>query len=213
MAKKVQKYEGSGITVHFDPNRCMHAGRCVHELPEVFDVNRRPWIMPDAADAETVVVMVNACPSGALSYEKGGEPQTGCKPDRNHATVMPDGPLYLHAGMTINGEPQPTCRAALCRCGATKNPPFCDGEHKAVGFRDRADPTSGAIDENSAVDGCLEIVAIEDGPLMLRGGCEVRNIKDELMAKGDELFLCRCGASDNKPYCDGSHNKIGFRSK
>lgn len=213
MAKKVQKYNGDKVTVYFDPNRCMHAGRCVRELPEVFDVNRRPWIIPDAADAETVVAMVNACPSGALSYEKNGKHQAGSKPDKNHVTVMPDGPLYLHAEMAINGEEQSTCRAALCRCGATKNPPYCDGEHKTAGFKDRAGSISGDVDENIAVDGCLEIVSIKDGPLMVRGGCEVRTVKGEVVAKSEESFFCRCGASENKPFCDGSHNKIGFRSK
>lgn len=212
MVKKIQTYEGEKITVHFDPNRCMHAGKCVRELPQVFDVNRRPWVMPDGSDVGVVAEMVLSCPSGALSCEVDGTLKVGDKPVMNSATVMPDGPLYLHAEMTINGEDQPTCRAALCRCGATKNPPFCDGAHKQAGFKDAATDLSGSVDDAVGTDGSLEVVAIQDGPLMIRGGCEVRNIKGEVVAKGQELFFCRCGAAESKPFCDGSHNRINFRS-
>ena len=212
MTKKIQFYEGQKITVWFDPNRCMHAGKCVRELPDVFKPNDRPWVYPDAADAETIAAMVVTCPSGALTCVKDGVEHLGNKPADNHVTVMPDGPLYLHAEMTINGEEQPTCRAALCRCGATKNPPFCDGAHKQAGFKDAATDLSGSVNDAVETDGRLEIVAIQDGPLMIRGGCEVRNIKGEVVAKGQELFFCRCGASESKPFCDGSHNRINFRS-
>jgi len=213
VAKKVQTYKGERITVHFDPNRCMHAGKCVRELPQVFDVNRRPWVMPDASDAGVVAETVISCPSGALSCEVDGTLKVGDKPAINSATVMPDGPTYMHAEMSINGEEQPTCRAAICRCGATKNPPFCDGAHKQAGFKDDARDMSSKIDDDVELDGKLEIISIQDGPLMVRGGCEVCNIKGEVVAKGQELFLCRCGASEDKPFCDGSHNKINFRSE
>lgn len=212
MAKKVQKYAGAEITVYFDPNRCMHAGKCVRELPDVFDVNRRPWVMPDAADADVLATMVLTCPSGALTFERDGEVHSGSKPDINSATVMPDGALYIHAEMTINGEEQPTYRAALCRCGKTQRPPYCDNSHKEAGFLHDTQNMQGDIDENVATGGRLEVVAIQDGPLMFRGGCEVRNVNGEVVAKGKELFFCRCGHSENKPFCDGSHNKINFRS-
>ena len=213
MAKRIQTYAGEKITVRFDPNRCMHAGKCVRELPEVFKPNDRPWVYPDAADAADIETMVLTCPSGALSCEVEGKAKLGIKPEKNSVTIMPDGPLYLHAEMTIKGEDQPTCRAALCRCGATKNPPFCDGAHKQAGFKDAATDLGGSVDDAVETDGTLEVVVIQDGPLMVRGGCEVRNVKGEVVAKGQELFFCRCGAAESKPFCDGSHNKINFRSR
>ena len=213
MAKKIQVYEGEKVTVRFDANRCMHAGQCVQNLPDVFKPNDRPWVYPDAADAEAIATVVEACPSGALTYEKGGVEHAGDKPAENSVTVMPNGPLYLHAEMTINGEEQPTCRAALCRCGATKRTPYCDGAHKQISFKDRANDIHGDVGDSVVTSARLEVVGIQDGPLMVRGGCEVRNIKGEVVAKGQELFFCRCGASGNKPFCDGSHNKVNFRSK
>lgn len=75
--KRTEKksYEGRLITVTFEAGRCLHAAECVRGLPEVFDTGRRPWITPDAADAERLVDVVRRCPSGALSYERvdGGE--------------------------------------------------------------------------------------------------------------------------------------------
>ncbi len=213
MTKKIQTYTGKRVTVHFDPQRCMHAGKCVQELPQVFNTEARPWILPDAADASVVAEKVLNCPSGALTCEVDGMLNAGRKPSVNAASVMPDGPLYMHAEMSINGEEQLTCRAALCRCGATKNPPFCDGAHKKTGFKDNACNISVRINAGVKMDGKLEIISIQDGPLMIRGGCEVRNIKGKIVALDKELFFCRCGASESKPFCDGSHNKTHFRSE
>jgi CDGSH-type Zn-finger protein/uncharacterized Fe-S cluster protein YjdI len=212
MTKKLQRYEGRDITVFFDPGRCMHAGKCVRELPEVFKPDSRGgWIFPNEAEADSLAAMVLACPSGALTCELNGKLKSGIYPASNKITVMPDGALYIHAEMSINGEEQPTFRAALCRCGKTSKPPYCDNSHKKAGFKDAARQMQGDI-EDVATDGKLEVVAIQDGPLMVRGGCEVRNVKGEVVARGRELFLCRCGASEAKPFCDGSHNRIAFRS-
>ncbi|MES0372017.1 MAG: CDGSH iron-sulfur domain-containing protein [Mariprofundaceae bacterium] len=213
MTKKLQTYEGDEITVNFDPSRCMHAGNCVRELPEVFrPESRGRWIFPDEADAEVLAAMVLTCPSGALTYTVNGVEHAGNKPAENCATIMPGGPLYLHAEMNINGEDQPTCRASLCRCGATQNPPYCDNSHKAAGFKDDAQVNTNAL-EDVATDCCLEIQSIKDGPLLIKGGCKLQNIKGEAVACCEQLVLCRCGASSNKPYCDGSHIVAGFKSK
>lgn len=212
MIKKIQTYEGEKITVYFDPNRCMHAGNCTRELPEVFKPESGgQWIFPDEADADVLAAMLLTCPSGALTYAMNGVEHLGEKSAENCVTVMPDGPLYVHAEMKINGVDQPTCRAALCRCGATKNPPYCDNAHKSAGFKDGVQTGESSSNENVATDQCLEIQSITDGPLLIKGGCKLRNIKGETIACRNQLFLCRCGASANKPYCDGSHVGIGFK--
>ncbi|WP_367126184.1 (4Fe-4S)-binding protein [Streptomyces phytohabitans] len=61
-------YEGRSVIVTFEAGRCRHAAVCVHGLPEVFDPGARPWVRPDAAEAERVVEVVRRCPSGALRY-------------------------------------------------------------------------------------------------------------------------------------------------
>lgn len=62
-------YEGKSITVTFEARRCQHAAECVRGLPEVFDLDKRPWIQPDGAEAERLAEVVRRCPSGALQYE------------------------------------------------------------------------------------------------------------------------------------------------
>lgn len=66
MAKRLQVYDTPDITVTFDPNLCIHSGRCVRGLPLVFDVSRRRWIRPELAAPEAVAAQVAQCPSGAL---------------------------------------------------------------------------------------------------------------------------------------------------
>lgn len=61
-----KRYTGAAIDVTFDAGMCAHAGECVRGLPSVFDVQARPWIQPDGADAEAVAEVVGRCPSGAL---------------------------------------------------------------------------------------------------------------------------------------------------
>ncbi|MDX8403118.1 MAG: CDGSH iron-sulfur domain-containing protein [Mariprofundaceae bacterium] len=213
MAKKIQTYKGKHITVNFDPNRCMHAGNCVRELPKVFKAESRGgWIFPDAADADVLADMVLTCPSGALGYSRDNEMHAGEKPENNAITIMPDGPLFVHAEMKINGEEQPSYRAALCRCGLTKTPPYCDNSHQSGDFRDTCEVEASSSENNISTDCCLEIQSLTDGPLLIKGGCELKNIRGELIASDEQMVLCRCGASANKPYCDGSHIGIDFKS-
>jgi uncharacterized Fe-S cluster protein YjdI len=61
-------YTGNGITVTFDSEVCIHAGKCVQGLPDVFDVDARPWINVNGASAEVIAAQIDRCPSGALQY-------------------------------------------------------------------------------------------------------------------------------------------------
>ena len=54
------------------------------------------------------------------------------------------------------------------------------------------------------------VTCSRDGPLYLRGNLTVANAEGEPIATAYRLALCRCGASSNKPYCDGSHTEAGF---
>lgn len=55
------------------------------------------------------------------------------------------------------------------------------------------------------------ITPYKNGPLHIMGKLELKDGDDHLIEKAEELFLCRCGNSNNKPYCDGQHKKISFR--
>lgn len=136
---KIRTYEGTGIAIHFDPARGIHAEACVHGLPGVFDAQRRLWIVPGEAAVDTITQVVERCPSGALTYtrtDEGVPESTGdCEPE---IRVEKDGPLYVRGQMVVmdhEGTPVKTGpRAALCRCGQSNNKPFCDHTHVEVGF-------------------------------------------------------------------------------
>ncbi len=135
-----QTYEGEEVTVTFDPGLCIHSEECVHGLPAVFDASRKRWIRPDEASADEVVAAVARCPSGALRVHRRGQAVETVSPGDGVAiTVSREGPLLLRGRLRIEnaaGETIATAEAAaLCRCGATGNPPFCDGSHIRIGFR------------------------------------------------------------------------------
>ncbi len=69
MSDEIKEYSNGEITVVWNASLCIHSGRCVRGLPEVFDVKRRPWIDIMAADSAAIVHQVGRCPSGALSIK------------------------------------------------------------------------------------------------------------------------------------------------
>jgi CDGSH-type Zn-finger protein/uncharacterized Fe-S cluster protein YjdI len=51
-----------------------------------------------------------------------------------------------------------------------------------------------------------------NGPLFVRGRIRIEDASGHLVREDTRTALCRCGASENKPFCDGTHRKIDFRS-
>ncbi|MCI7239133.1 MAG: (4Fe-4S)-binding protein [Anaerococcus sp.] len=66
----MKKYETDELTIYWDPDICQHAGKCTKGLPDVFDVEERPWVMPEKSSAEEIMKVIDKCPSKALSYEE-----------------------------------------------------------------------------------------------------------------------------------------------
>jgi CDGSH-type Zn-finger protein/uncharacterized Fe-S cluster protein YjdI len=208
-------FPGDEIDVHFDGRLCIGVGECGYSTGELFVAGREPWCAPDRASKEEVREIVERCPTGALTYvDKAGAPESA--PRENHLTVANDGPLYLTGALDIEGAPQDMpgvrFRVALCRCGASKNKPFCDNSHVDAGFRD-----AGAVGDRgpglSATDGTLKVEMRPNGPLVLTGNLRMRAGSGRLAWEGEKAFLCRCGASKNKPFCDGTHKAIGFTTE
>lgn len=56
------------------------------------------------------------------------------------------------------------------------------------------------------------IVLVDDGPLVVRGDLHLTDANGDTIIRESRLALCRCGGSENRPYCDGTHRRIGFRS-
>jgi uncharacterized Fe-S cluster protein YjdI len=66
----IKRYSNGEITVVWQPSLCVHSAICARGLPQVFDPRRRPWVVLDGHDSETIVNQVERCPSGALSIER-----------------------------------------------------------------------------------------------------------------------------------------------
>jgi CDGSH-type Zn-finger protein len=163
-----------------------------------------------------VAEVVERCPTGALTYErKDGEMQEKARP-ANRVVIANNGPLYVSGDLKVDGAredmPGARFRVALCRCGQSKNKPFCDNTHEETGFRDR-----GAVGETGegfeSAGGVLEIKRATNGPLLLTGNFSIESGSGRDAWRGTKAALCRCGHSKNKPFCDGSHKPAGFQAE
>jgi CDGSH-type Zn-finger protein len=209
------------------------------------------------------------------------KPSIACRPNGPYVVTNPSPPdtrakLHRPAGVALESGTQ----VFLCRCGGSKNKPFCDGTHKTNGFSDRnetdaaknqrkayvgpqvtifdnraicahagacteglkevfredakpwIDPTAATVERIAAAiekcpsgalsyaiggveakraDSPAAILVSENGPYAVSGGIELNGVAFGEGAPGDHYTLCRCGASKNKPFCDGSHWNAGFR--
>ena len=106
----------------------------------MFKYGAEPWIDADGAALEAIVATIRKCPSGALSYSvQGVEHRDQARPPA--IAVTKDGPYAVVGRIrldTIPGKGASTEHYTLCRCGASKNKPFCDGSHWSAGFKDGA---------------------------------------------------------------------------
>lgn len=218
MKEDVHQYSGEEIKVSYDVQRCIHARECVRWLPEVFDPDKRPWIDPDNADADELADVITACPTGALHFERTDDGSEETTPDENAVTVVPDGPLYLHGDIEITTPDDETLlsdtRVALCRCGLSDNKPLCDNSHAEADFKaDSSIPEDHEATENVDSGGTLQVIPTPDGPVLLNGAFELHGIDDGSTLRATDAALCRCGSSQTKPFCDGTHAEVGFASE
>ncbi len=208
----IQVVKGREVTVTFDSRRCIHARRCVLGRPDVFVPGvSGEWIHPDAAPAGAVLHIGRICPSGAIRVVRndGSEDAQGA-PLVNTLRVLENGPLAIEAELTLQGAPQPGPRAVLCRCGASKAKPWCDGSHAAAGFAATGEPEARESQPLEIRNGPVDLVPQENGPLLAAGSLEIVSGTGRTVNRVRKVFLCRCGQSANKPYCDGSHKAAGF---
>lgn len=209
------KFPGENTDVHWKKSLCIHIGECGRAKGDLFVGGRQPWCQPDLSSQEEVEDVVRRCPSGALSYHhKDGDSSEQASPE-NTVHITYNGPLYFKGDLAIEGAPDDTpglaFRAALCRCGLSKNKPFCDNSHVDAGFQDygAVGDTGSLLDD---VGGKLNVVSVQDGPLLVTGNLTIVSGSGRKAWQGTKAALCRCGASENKPFCDGSHKKIEFKS-
>lgn len=210
MAKEVVKT--LGITIEFDAQRCIHSRNCVLDRPDVFVPNvQGEWIHPERATPDEVLELAHNCPSGAIQCHHPDGTAIEQPPVVNTVHVRENGPLAFHAGLVIAGQPD-GMRATLCRCGASQHKPYCDGSHTASGFVATGEPPTQDSTALAARNGPLQVEPTHDGPLHVSGPLELVSGTGRTVHRVTETWLCRCGHSANKPFCDGSHVKAGFVS-
>jgi CDGSH-type Zn-finger protein/uncharacterized Fe-S cluster protein YjdI len=208
----VETVRGQKLELSFETKRCIHARFCVTGAPEVFLANvQGPWIHPDAMEVARVVEVAHACPSGAIRYHRLDGEHDETAPPVNLASIREAGPYAFRGQLQIDGE-EIGFRATLCRCGASKNKPFCDGSHHEAGFSATGEPPSGKTDMLPVRNGLLAVEPEVNGPLAVRGNLEITSGTGRVVARVMSARLCRCGGSSSKPFCDGTHAKIGFKS-
>jgi CDGSH-type Zn-finger protein len=180
--------------------------------PDVFLANvQGPWLHPDAMEVERVVEVAHACPSGAIQYRRTDGVHDEPAPPVNLASIRESGPYAFRGQLELDGEPI-GFRATLCRCGASKNKPFCDSSHHEIGFSATGEPSTGKSDALAIRNGVLAIDPQLNGPLSVRGNLEITSGTGRVVSRVTTAKLCRCGGSATKPFCDGTHARIGFKS-
>jgi CDGSH-type Zn-finger protein len=148
IAERREPWDGEAVTLFDDRSLCTHAGFCTNLRTTV-------WALADDSDSdesyEEFVRMVHQCPSGRLAFERkdapGADVEAVFEPSPSIG-VEPDASYWLRGGVPVvseDGEPyEVRNRQTLCRCGFSRNKPFCDGTHKNKGFSDPALPPEDA---------------------------------------------------------------------
>lgn len=208
----IEIVKGNTVSIHFDAKRCIHSRGCVLAHPEVYVPNvEGEWLHPDASSAEEVIRTGLNCPSGAIAvFRNDGSGSSNEPPVVNTLRVRENGPLAIEAELRIGGQPQAAPRATLCRCGQSSNKPFCDGSHTAAAFVATGEPATVPAPALAVRNGPVNVTPVPNGPLRVSGNLELVSGTGRTVNKLTATSLCRCGHSNNKPYCDGSHKAAGF---
>jgi CDGSH-type Zn-finger protein/ferredoxin len=135
----LEYYEGKEITIVYDRYMCMGAGYC-GELESVFGTHDAPIYEPDGAPVAEVIETIKKCPSGALTYILNGKHEKDYFTE-TRIVVEKDGPLHCQGYVDLKDDQESDAllpdadHYTLCRCGASKKKPLCDGSHEEEGFR------------------------------------------------------------------------------
>jgi len=136
---KVDDYKGKEVIISDNRGVCSHAAYCSDQTPEVWQLGKEPWIDPNGEDKERIIQQVKKCPSGALSYTLKGKRYQNLERDPK-IIISKNGPYYIQGYIelvdNIKSKPEAEEHFTLCRCGASKNKPFCDGSHWKIKFND-----------------------------------------------------------------------------
>jgi CDGSH-type Zn-finger protein/uncharacterized Fe-S cluster protein YjdI len=199
------------VTLRYDGKLCIHARHCIVDASAVPVGDGGSWLHAKSVPVAEGVAIARSCPSGAITYERhDGGPQEA-PPAVNALRIRENGPYSVHAEIELDGRGA-MFRATLCRCGKSANKPFCDNSHLGDYFAASGEPATIESDPLDSRAGPLHIAPVKDGPLQVTGNLEICSGSGRTVFRCGNTRLCRCGGSARKPFCDGSHARIGFRS-
>ena len=140
MGEIKKEYSNGDLTVVWKPRLCIHSEICVKTLPGVYKPQEKPWIQAENATVDELMAQIDKCPSGALTYYNKNESENISETVNEgiKVEVMANGPLLVYGELEVTGSDGKVetkkRTTAFCRCGASANKPYCDGEHNKIGF-------------------------------------------------------------------------------
>lgn len=135
---RVFTYTGVETSVSFNPRLCGHAAECGRIAKNIFNPSQKPWVQPDQGTRAEVESVIAACPSGALKIVQSDQTGADLFADRAQITVQENGPFWVQGVAPpeeLQGEGMIEGKYLLCRCGKSGAKPFCDGTHRAAGWK------------------------------------------------------------------------------
>ncbi|GAB5446279.1 CDGSH iron-sulfur domain-containing protein [Gymnodinialimonas sp.] len=123
---------GVPVTISYTPVLCTHAAECQKRAARVFNPKAKPWIQPENGSAAEIMDVIAACPSGALRVSVGDQTAQHLTTGDMGIAVEKNGPFHVTnvpLDAEFNGVGASRAKYSLCRCGLSKNKPFCDGSH------------------------------------------------------------------------------------
>jgi len=208
--KELHRYFGKEFNVFWNEPLCIHIEECLRAPGGLFIKDRLPWCKPDCVPAKQAAEIIERCPTGSLTCHAKDGTLLEQPAMENSILVSYNGPFFARGDLSIEGadetKPGVKFRAALCRCGQSKNKPFCDNSHECTHFHDY-----GAVGEQGPGlkkrGGTLRIKPLPGGPLAVSGNLTILSSSGRTAWEGCSAALCQCGASRKKPFCDGSHKQ------
>jgi CDGSH-type Zn-finger protein len=134
----------------------------------------------------------------------------------NSIMVRPDGPLICKGDADITLQDADANiilkdkEFALCRCGLSKNKPFCDGTHKTKELKMTQVFNDERKEDITGIVGDLIITVNTNAMYSTKGPVTIFSRDGLSKTTRTKAALCRCGFSEKKPFCDAKHKECGF---
>lgn len=133
--------DGVEVTVSYTPVLCTHAAECQRLANNIFNPKEKPWIQPENGSLKEILDVMGACPSGALRVSVSDAAPQHMTGTEEGIRIERHGPYHVtnvELEAEFNGAGASRAKYSLCRCGHSKNKPFCDGSHYDAKWRDDA---------------------------------------------------------------------------